>query len=129
MIFATSMTNNAQRTLHHMYRSILTRSYSLLPKLARWLGCARAFLTVFLNSFLWSRSQVSTRRMAPFYGSIEIWWPTGPTAVVRRFRTLAWFVKPRPPPASCPAQPQHLLVERQVQGVGTSSLTITNKPG
>jgi hypothetical protein len=64
-----------------------------------------AFLANILNTLLRGRSIASAWWIAQFHGWRTIRWSTGPIALVRRFRILPWFVKPRPPPASSIAQP------------------------
>lgn len=87
------------------------------------------FLAIILNTLFWRRSIAAIWWNAQFHEWRIIRWSTGPIAIIRRYRILPWFVKPRPPPASSIAQPQHLLVERQVPGVSTSSIQVTKQTG
>lgn len=125
--FAPSKAPNAMSTTIHEIPPVVHRHWTLMHKMAARVAQSHAFLSDLLNSLLWSCSMMVRWWVTLRCGSTEIRWPTAPTALVQRCRSLAWFVKPRPPPAFRIAQPQHPIVERQVQGVGTSSNPRTNQ--
>ena len=97
-------------------RNAMSTKFQHVPPLVhlRWLLLSgmtvltlhyHAILAVILNTLLRGRSIASAWWNAQFHEWRIIWWPTRSLALIRRVRTLPWFVKPRPPPACRNTQP------------------------